>query len=69
MVDFWPGNIIVKLGTSEEPPRLHLDWELAKTGNPAVDISKFCGEMYLFTQFDKVARAPSATILTSFLGA
>ena len=46
-----------------------LDWEMAKTGIPGVELGQFCAEMHLLTRFDDVAREPASIVLSNFLEA
>ncbi|KAI6047831.1 kinase-like domain-containing protein [Pisolithus marmoratus] len=60
--DFWPGNIMVCLrrgmdGTAEALEKLYvLDWELAKTGLPGLDLGQCCAELYLISRFHPLSQ-------------
>ncbi|KIY50668.1 hypothetical protein FISHEDRAFT_71707 [Fistulina hepatica ATCC 64428] len=46
MGDFWPGNILVQLGSTYGLPQISIiDWELAKAALRGVDFGQFCAEM------------------------
>jgi len=61
---------MVNLGPDQQLRHLYiLDWELAKTGLPGVELGQFCAEMHLLTRFDDVARGPASIVLSNFLEA
>ncbi|KAF5378573.1 hypothetical protein D9615_007124 [Tricholomella constricta] len=70
MGDFWPGNIMVTLDSEQRLRRLYiLDWELAKTGVPGVEIGQFCAEMHLLRRFVPAIEESVSTVLDTFLQA
>lgn len=54
--DYWPGNILVSLrwgadGVIEALDRLYvLDWELAMTGLPGLDLGQYCAELFFIAR-------------------
>ena len=73
--DFWPGNILVSLrrgadGAIEALDKLYvIDWELAKTGLPALDLGQLCAELYLIARFHPHREESAKTTIRSFLSA
>ena len=73
--DFWPGNIMVSLrrgadGKIEALDKLYvIDWELAKTGLPALDLGQLCAELYLIARFHPHREESAKTTIRSFLSA
>ncbi|KAL1732093.1 kinase-like domain-containing protein [Schizophyllum commune] len=69
MGDFWPGNVLVTLDGEEIMSIQVVDWELAKTGIPELDVGQFLAEMYLICRFDLEARRVASATARAFLGA
>ncbi|KAL4069802.1 kinase-like domain-containing protein [Scleroderma yunnanense] len=73
--DFWPGNIMVSLrrgadGRIEALERLYvLDWEVAKTGLPGLDLGQLCAELHLVGRFHPHREESTNTTIKSFLSA
>ncbi|KAI6031548.1 kinase-like domain-containing protein [Pisolithus microcarpus] len=73
--DFWPGNVVVRLrrgvdGKAEALQKLYvLDWEVAKTGLPGLDLGQFCAELYLISRFHPRREECATAVMTSFLSA
>ena len=73
--DFWPGNIMVSLrrgadGAIEALDRLYvLDWELAMTGLPGLDLGQLCAELHIIARFHPHRAESAQTTLKSFLSA
>jgi len=73
--DFWPGNIMVSLqrgadGAIEALHRLYvLDWELAMTGLPGLDLGQLCAELHTITIFHPHRAESAKSTLKSFLSA
>ncbi|KAJ7606859.1 kinase-like domain-containing protein [Roridomyces roridus] len=71
MGDFWPGNIMITLSTSNALQRIAvLDWELVKPGLAGLDIGQFCGEMHqaqmCYPQYADVASRTVAALLSAY---
>ncbi|KAJ7050390.1 kinase-like domain-containing protein [Mycena amicta] len=64
MGDFWTGNVIVRVDPSSGAFRVAniIDWELAKPGVLALDVSQFCAEVHCISVF-KPEKADSANAL------
>ena len=69
MGDFWPGNVLVTLDGEDIKSIQVVDWELAKTGIPELDVGQFLAEMYLICRFDLEARMAAAATAREFWGA
>ncbi|KAI6135482.1 kinase-like domain-containing protein [Pisolithus croceorrhizus] len=73
--DFWPGNVVVRLrrgvdGKIEALEKLYvLDWEVAKTGLPGLDLGQFCAELYLISRFHPRREESATAVMRSFLSA
>lgn len=73
--DFWPGNVVVCLrrGTDGKVEALKklcvLDWEVAKTGLPGLDLGQFCAELYLISRFHPRRKESATAVMTSLLSA
>ena len=73
--DFWPGNVMVSLrrgadGAIEALDKLYvMDWELAKTGLPGLDLGQMCAEFYLIARFHPHRENSTNTLIKSFLSA
>ena len=73
--DFWPGNVMVSLrrgadGAIEALDKLYvLDWELAKTGVPALDLGQLCAELHLIGRFHPHREESAKITIRSFLSA
>lgn len=73
--DFWPGNVVVRLrrgvdGKAEALEKLYvLDWEVAKTGLPGLDLGQFCAELYLISRFHPHRKESATAVMTSLLSA
>ncbi|KIK12034.1 hypothetical protein PISMIDRAFT_689864 [Pisolithus microcarpus 441] len=73
--DFWPGNVVVCLrrGTDGKVEALKklcvLDWEVAKTGLPGLDLGQFCAELYLISRFHPHRKESATAVMTSLLSA
>jgi len=73
--DFWPGNIMVSLrrgidGDAESVEKLYvLDWEVAKTGLPGLDLGQFCAEIHLLSEFHPARKESADAVIESFLKA
>ncbi|KAI6098039.1 kinase-like domain-containing protein [Pisolithus croceorrhizus] len=73
--DFWPGNVVVCLrrgvdGKVEALEKLCvLDWEVARTGLPGLDLGQFCAELYLISRFHPHRKESATAVMTSFLSA
>lgn len=66
--DFWPGNVLVRLGdTGEKPFSLTIvDWEMVRRGNSATDVGQFAAEAFLLDRF-KGGRGLLAIFLKTYL--
>ncbi|KAI6117890.1 kinase-like domain-containing protein [Pisolithus croceorrhizus] len=73
--DFWPGNVVVCLrrGVDGKVKALEklcvLDWEVARTGLPGLDLGQFCAELYLISRFHPYRKESATAVMTSFLSA
>ncbi|KAF8846164.1 hypothetical protein BDN67DRAFT_960854 [Paxillus ammoniavirescens] len=73
--DFWPGNIMVSLRRgiderAESVEKLYvLDWEVAKTGLPGLDLGQFCAEIHLLSEFHPARKESGDAVIESFLKA
>lgn len=73
--DLWPGNLVLSFkrrtdGTIEGVEKLYvLDWELAKTGLPGLDLGQLCAELYILSEFYPAREESTRTMIGSFLGA
>ncbi|EKM61359.1 uncharacterized protein PHACADRAFT_204528 [Phanerochaete carnosa HHB-10118-sp] len=71
--DFWPGNVMVKLGGEGDEigvERIYiLDWELSKPSLPGFDIGQFFAEVHLARSFYPRCEASASVLLTTFLTA
>jgi hypothetical protein len=67
MGDFWPGNMAIRV-RDNSLERIHiLDWEVAKTGIPELDVGQFCGDVYCLVKFKPHCKEASLAIIKSFL--
>lgn len=66
--DFWPGNVLVRLGGSGEKPfeLTIVDWEMVRRGNSATDVGQFAAEAFLLDRF-KGGRGLLAVFLKTYL--
>ncbi|EIN13841.1 hypothetical protein PUNSTDRAFT_95201 [Punctularia strigosozonata HHB-11173 SS5] len=67
--DFWPGNILVKLGTSESGEQVVegifvVDWEMAKPGIPGLDLGQAFAEVHLLQRFHPQVKDVAASLLS-----
>ncbi|KAJ8518781.1 hypothetical protein ONZ45_g4216 [Pleurotus djamor] len=68
MGDFWPGNVVVNLTESGDLLSLYVvDWELAKTGLPGLDLGQFCAEIHTLRSFNTASESSCSEVLTAFL--
>jgi hypothetical protein len=72
MGDFWPGNIVVRLGKDENNKitleRLFVvDWELVKTGRAGMDVGQFCGDLRVLLQFHREKGETVKHLIDAFL--
>lgn len=71
MGDFWPGNILVRLGEENDHRSLEriyvLDWELSKPGIAGLDVGQFTAEMHLLRRFSPAQDESVSAALSSFL--
>ena len=71
--DFWPGNMLVKLGGEGGEMLVErifvLDWELAKPGLPGFDIGQFCAELHQARRFYLHCAASASAVMDAFLKA
>ncbi|KIM70341.1 hypothetical protein SCLCIDRAFT_1207673 [Scleroderma citrinum Foug A] len=71
--DYWPGNILVSLrrgagGVIEALDRLYvLDWELAMTGLPGLDLGQYCAELFFIARAHPHREESVKTMVKSFL--
>ena len=65
MGDFWPGNIMVSLNQEgSDLKRLYiLDWELARTGLPGIEVGQFCAEIHMLGRFHPAVCQETATLV------
>ncbi|KAF1851045.1 uncharacterized protein K460DRAFT_26876 [Cucurbitaria berberidis CBS 394.84] len=51
--DFWPGNVLVKLNTSQQKAvdLTIVDWEMVRRGTSATDVGQFAAEAFLLDRF------------------
>ncbi|KAF9469683.1 kinase-like domain-containing protein [Collybia nuda] len=69
MGDFWPGNILITLDNAGALKRIYiLDWEVAKTGLPELDLGQFCAEMDLLRRFHPECAESAGKTISTFLG-
>ena len=68
MGDFWPGNVLVTLDGEDIKSIQVVDWELAKTGIPELDVGQFLAELYLICRFDTEAGVAAAAMARAFWG-
>ncbi|KIK70552.1 hypothetical protein GYMLUDRAFT_253918 [Collybiopsis luxurians FD-317 M1] len=69
MGDFWPGNILLALDSSDGSSVKGIsviDWELAKTGLPAVDLGQFTAEIDLLRKFCPSEAAACTKLISTF---
>ncbi|KAI0053429.1 hypothetical protein FA95DRAFT_742640 [Auriscalpium vulgare] len=72
MGDYWPGNMLVRLGADAEGTvrleRIHIvDWEVAKTGPPGLDVGQLSAEICTAGRFHPESRGATEQMLTAFL--
>lgn len=71
--DFWPGNVLVKLGADGTASSVTvLDWELAKPGLAGLDVGQLCAELYYLERFSgspEVGKAMRHSFLKTYRGA
>ncbi|KAL1748940.1 hypothetical protein HDZ31DRAFT_28711 [Schizophyllum fasciatum] len=51
MGDFWPGNVLITMDGEDIRSIKVVDWELAKTGLPELDVGQFLAELQLLCRF------------------
>ncbi|KAF5392415.1 hypothetical protein D9757_002309 [Collybiopsis confluens] len=68
MGDFWPGNVLLSLDSPQGSVKgiSIVDWELAKTGLPGLDLGQFTAEMDLLCKFSPSQAAASTRLLSAF---
>jgi len=72
--DLWPGNLVLSFkrgtdGSIEGVEKLYvLDWEVAKTGLPGLDLGQLCAELYILSEFYPAREESTRTMIGSFLG-
>lgn len=53
--DFWPGNVLVRLRTSQQQKKSMdltvVDWEMVRRGTSATDVGQFAAEAFLLDRF------------------
>ncbi|KAF8628251.1 hypothetical protein AX15_004026 [Amanita polypyramis BW_CC] len=70
MGDFWPGNIMIRVGEGEEVERAYIiDWEMSKPGLAGVEIGQFCAEIGFVRHFHPEYAAAANAVLSTFLEA
>lgn len=72
MGDFWPGNIIVRLGKGDNDKitieRLFVvDWEIVRTGRAGMDVGQFCGDLRVLLQFNREKGEAVRHLVSAFL--
>ncbi|KAG6333896.1 hypothetical protein ID866_5181 [Astraeus odoratus] len=71
--DFWTGNVVVLPrrgadGAIEGLGKMYvLDWELAKTGLPGLDLGQMCAELHLISRFHPHRKDSANTVMQSLL--
>jgi len=71
MGDFWTGNIVVELKTSESGEQqlqnvLVVDWEISKLGIPGNDVGQFAAEIHLPYTFAPACASAAEAIMKNF---
>ncbi|KAF9074970.1 hypothetical protein BDP27DRAFT_1381023 [Rhodocollybia butyracea] len=66
MGDFWPGNVLVSCDSDNSVKGISIvDWELSKTGWPALDLGQFTAEVSLLRRFHPSFEAEGAKMISA----
>ena len=67
MGDFWPGNVMIRVGGEGEVERVYvIDWELCKPGLAGVEIGQFYAEVGFVRHFHPEYAAAANAVLSAF---